>query len=333
MADHDNGRLIDAFQRPIRYLRISITDHCNLNCLYCQPDRLIPKLSHDAVLSYEEILRLAGVGIGLGIKKIRITGGEPLVRRGILDFLTRLGRLPELEELCLTTNGVVLARYLEPLRQAGISRLNISLDTLDRQKFHRLTGVDAWERVWKAIMGAWQAGFAPIKINVVAMRGINEDEFIDLARLSLDYPFHIRFIEYMPIGRNDLMQGQAPLLTPQIMAALAPLGRLEPLPGAVLDGPARRFRLPGAKGEVGFISPISHHFCASCNRLRLTASGALRPCLLSAHQIDIKTPLRGGADDSALAGFIVQAARFKGASHHLAYDGVPVNGQMSAIGG
>jgi len=331
MADGGQDRLIDAFQRPIRYLRVSVTDHCNLNCRYCQPDRLIPKLPHDEVLSYEEILRVAAVGIGLGIKKIRITGGEPLVRRGIFAFLAQLGRLPGLAELCLTTNGVVLSRHLDALWQAGIRRLNISLDTLDRRKFHHITGVDAWERVWEALLAAQRAGFAPIKINVVALSGINDDEFGALARLSLDFPFHIRFIEYMPIGCNDLVKGRAPLLTPQIMAALAPLGPLEPVPGSALDGPARRFHFPGAPGEVGFISPISHHFCAACNRLRLTASGALRPCLLSDHQIDIKTALRRGADDAALVALFGQAAGFKGAGHHLA-DG-PVNAQMSAIGG
>jgi len=226
MTDPGQGRLIDAFQRPIRYLRISVTDHCNLNCRYCQPKRLIPKLHHDEVLSYEEILRVAGVGLGLGIKKIRITGGEPLVRRGIFDFLARLSRLPGLEELCLTTNGVALARHLDALWRAGIRRLNISLDTLDRRKFHHITGVDAWDRVWEAILAAHQAGFAPIKINAVALRGINDDEFIDLARLSIDHPFHIRFIEYMPIGCNDLLAGRPAMFTPDIMAALAPLGPL-----------------------------------------------------------------------------------------------------------
>jgi GTP 3',8-cyclase len=325
--------LIDTYDRRLNYLRISITDRCNLRCLYCVPDGRLPKLTHEDVLTYEELLRLVKIGIDMGVTKVRVTGGEPLVRKGVYAFLQNLSAMPGLEDLSLTTNGVLLAPNLAKLRQAGIRRFNLSLDTLKPERYHEITGYDCFKRVWAGLEKALEMGFNPIKINAVALRGVNEDELVDLARLTLKYPFHVRFIEYMPIG-NARMDPQANLLTPDIKARLAPLGELRPVGRQANDGPAQRYRIAGAPGELGFISSVSHHFCDRCNRLRLTANGQLRVCLLSDKQTDLRTPLRSGASDAALADLIRKAVRHKKAHHHLAVAAAPkVTGQMSGIGG
>lgn len=326
-------RLIDSFNRHLNYLRISIIDWCNLRCKYCQPPEEIAKLGHDDILRYEEILQLARIAVAMGVTKIRVTGGEPLIRKGVTHFLAQLSRLDGLEDLSLTTNGVLLGKNLTALHEAGVRRINISLDTLDRAKFHELTGRDQFNRVWAGIMEAHRMGFHPIKINAVALRGINEDELADLARLSLDYPFHIRFIEHMPIGSADI-GATVPLLTPEIKTRLESEGNLIPVSRSRQDGPAQRYKFEGAQGEVGFISAMSRHFCNRCNRLRLTASGNLRPCLLSDYEIDIKTALRSGASDETLSAIFLEAIRHKPSDHHLATrHPQPVQGQMSKIGG
>lgn len=325
--------LIDTYDRRLNYLRISITDRCNLRCLYCVPDGRLPKLSHDGILTYEELLRLVKIGTEMGITKVRVTGGEPLVRKGVYAFLKNLSAMPGLEDLSLTTNGVLLAPNLEKLRQVGIRRFNLSLDTLSPSRYREITGYDCFDRVWTGLEKALEMGFDPIKINVVALRGVNEDELVDLARLTLKYPFHVRFIEYMPIG-NARMDPETNLLTPDIQKKLAPLGELNPVGRQTNDGPAQRYRLAGAPGELGFISSVSHHFCDRCNRLRLTANGHLRVCLLSDQQTDLRTPLRSGASDEALAILIREAVRHKKAHHRLAVATAPkVTGQMSGIGG
>ena len=326
-------KLIDRFHRHINYLRISITDRCNLKCVYCVPRELVPKLSHEEILSYEEILRLVRIGTRMGISKVRVTGGDPLVRNGVYEFLKALTAIPKLRDVSLTTNGVFLRDNLQKIQDAGIKRLNISMDTLNREKFKVLSGRDAFDRVWEGIRKAERMGFSPIKLNVVALRGINEDELIDLAALSYTHPFHIRFIEYMPIGER-ILEIRKPLLAPEIQARIETLGRLIPVQTGTDDGPARRFRLDGAMGEVGFISALSHHFCGTCNRLRLTADGQLRPCLLSDIQEDIKGPLRSGCSDRELSDIFLKTVRYKQSGHHLAGgDAVKVNGQMSCIGG
>jgi GTP 3',8-cyclase len=327
------GELVDREKRHLNYLRISITDRCNLRCLYCAPDGRIPKLNHKEILSLEEILRVVDVGIQLGIRKVRITGGEPLVRRGVIDLLARLTRIPQLKDVSLTTNAVLLEGNAQRIFDAGIRRMNISLDTLNREKYAHITGYDHFERVWAGIQKAHALGFAPIKINAVAMRGINDDEILDLARLSLEYPFHIRFIEYMPIG-NSRSTTTDQILTPEIQQRISALGELIPLDSSQNDGPARRYRIAGAKGEVGFISALSHHFCSRCNRLRLTADGKLRACLLSDQYISLKAALRSGASDEQLAQRFRQAVKQKAAKHHLGPNGsAVVRDQMQGIGG
>lgn len=323
--------LIDNHSRKLTYLRVSITDRCNLRCMYCAPDEKIPKLSHGDILRYEEILRIIRVGLELGIAKIRVTGGEPLVRKGAVGFLRRIAELEGLADFSLTTNAVLLKDNLERIRDAGIKRLNISLDTLDREKYARITGRDFFDKVWAAIEGAREMGFDPIKLNAVALNGINDDEIEAFARLSFDHPYHIRFIEHMPIGKTDSMPGE-PLLASEILDRLEELGTLAPVQRGMTDGPADRYKFEGAKGEIGLIRPLSRHFCAECNRLRLTASGQLRVCLLSDRQTDLKGPLRTGCSDTDLKQILIKAAQMKPSAHHLPAN-QRVSGEMSAIGG
>jgi GTP 3',8-cyclase len=327
-------KLIDPCNRRLNYLRISITDRCNLRCQYCSPGQQIPILSHEEILSYEEILRLVRIAVQLGISKVRITGGEPLVRKGVHGFIEALHQVDGICDVSLTTNGVLLKDNVDALMAAGLRRINISLDTLVPEKFKEITGVDAFDRVWEGIQKAHRAGLSPIKINTVALRNFNDNELADIARLSFRYPFHFRFIEYMPIGASE-RETAGSLYTPEIKRMLTDgIGELIPVEHRIIDGPAERFRFAGAAGEVGFISAMSHHFCHTCNRLRLTASGQLRSCLLSDHQEDLKTPLRAGASDEALSAVFLKAARMKGAQHGLTAGTLErVSGRMSSIGG
>ncbi|MEZ4527611.1 MAG: GTP 3',8-cyclase MoaA, partial [Desulfobacterales bacterium] len=298
--EQHSSPLIDRFDRTLSYLRVSITDRCNLKCMYCMPPgRQIRWLSHSEILRYEEILRIVRIGVGLGISKVRITGGEPLVRKDVYDFLGELNRIPGICDISLTTNGILLKENLEKLKEAGIRRLNVSLDTLSREKYTQITGMDAFVQVMEGIEKAAELGFDPVKINTVVMRGINDGELIDIARISLSRPFHMRFIEYMPIG-DAVQDRNRQILAPEIMKLLSTVDEILPVDRNARDGPAERYRFRNGRGEIGFIRPVSHHFCTQCNRLRLTARGGLRPCLLSDREIDIKTPLRNGASDREL---------------------------------
>jgi cyclic pyranopterin phosphate synthase len=284
-------------------------------------------------MTYEEILRLVRIGIRLGISKIRVTGGEPLVRKGVYSFLTDLSRLDGLADVSLTTNGVTLKANLHKIKAAGIKRINISLDTLDRKKFELITGFDLFDQVWQGIEMAMEMGFQPIKLNIVALNGVNDDELADMARLSMSYPLHIRFIEYMPIGESQVGNGPL-LLAPEIKQRISVLGNLIPVPNTLNDGPAQRYHFEGAAGEIGFIHALSHHFCDRCNRLRLTARGQLRPCLLSDHHEDVKGIMRTGGTDEQLAEVFFKAVDHKPSDHNLAVQKPSgVSSQMSSIGG
>lgn len=328
------NRLIDKYNRRLNYLRISITDRCNLSCIYCNPQGIKSKLPHEEILKYEEILRLVKISVGLGISKVRVTGGEPLVRKGVFGFLTKLNAIYGITDVSLTTNGTLMKNRLEQIQSTGIKRINISLDTLDKHKYERLTGFDKFEDVWGGILSALDKGFHPIKLNVVALKGINDDELRSFAKLSIHYPLHIRFIEYMPIGASSA-EKENTLLTPEIREQIRGLGQLIPVENSLTDGPAERYRFLGAEGEVGFISALSHHFCNTCNRLRLTASGQIRTCLLSDDQVDLKLPLRSDATDQQLAEVIFHAAQRKPSRHKLTETDNPstVSTQMSSIGG
>ncbi len=328
-----NSKLIDRYERHLNYLRISITDRCNLNCIYCTPQNPISRLPHKEILRYEEILQIVRIGVDLGISKVRITGGEPLIRKGVYEFLHRLTQIDDLTDVALTTNGALLRDNVEKIKSAGIKRINISLDTLDRQKFTKIAGYDRLPQIWEGIKLAHKMGIEPIKINVVALRGINDDEFTEFAKLSFSYPFHIRFIEYMPIGKSRVEFG-SPLLIDEIKDRINSIDKLVPIEKDKYDGPAERFKIQGATGEIGFIGALSHHFCNACNRLRLTASGQLRPCLLADHQLDLKGPLREGCSNEELARIFLTAVESKPSDHNLAIsDPIAISCQMSSIGG
>ncbi|MBN1103792.1 MAG: GTP 3',8-cyclase MoaA [Deltaproteobacteria bacterium] len=321
-------------KRTINYLRISVTDRCNLRCIYCMPEEGIDFLPHPEILSYEEILRVARVSTQGGIRKVRLTGGEPLVRRGFIDFLGRLSEIQDLEEITLTTNGVLLEEFASDIKKCGICRLNISLDSLQAERFHHITGRNFFDRAWTGIRVAETLGFSPIKINVVAMRGINDDEVLDFARLTLEKPYHIRFIEFMPVGNSNGWRRERFVSTEEIFRRLETLGPLEKLQNNALDGPAERYRFREAAGEIGLIGALSHHFCDRCNRLRLTADGQLRGCLFSDSEVDIKTSLREGRSDAHLLDLIRLAVENKPRDHGILQSGPrKCVRHMSSIGG
>jgi len=325
-------QLIDRFKRHLNYLRVSITDRCNLQCIYCNPRSAKQKRLHKEILRYEEILRIVRIGIHLGITKVRITGGEPLVRKGCCDFLEQLAAIDGLKDISLTTNGVLLKNHIDEIVSAGINRLNISLDTLNRKKYHQITGRDEFERVWEGIETAHKKGVSPIKLNVVVINGVNDNELTDMAKLSFDYPFHIRFIEYMPIGKAPAAHTD-PLLIPEIKTRIQELGSLIPVTSETNDGPAMRFKFEDAMGEIGFISPVSEHFCKTCNRLRLTADGHILTCLLSDICEDIKTPIRSGLLDNDLANIFLKAVERKPFQHAENITPLSQPAQMVSIGG
>jgi len=310
--------LYDPLNRCIDYLRVSITDRCNLSCAYCMPKGRITMLPHGDILRYEEIMRIVSLAVPLGIGRVRITGGEPLVRRGVLEFIAALKKIDGIEDISLTTNGVLLEEMAEGLYQAGISRLNISLDSLHAQTFREITGSDSWDRVWRGIRRAEETGFNPIKINMVPVKGVNDGEVADFARLTLDRNIHVRFIEFMPIGANDRWHRDVCVTADEIRNVIErEVGPLVPYSAAKSAGPSDNYQIAGARGVIGFISPISKHFCASCRRLRLTADGKIRPCLLSDTEIDIKSPLRGGCDDRELERLLRHALAIKPERHYI----------------
>ncbi len=325
-----------AGNRSINYLRISVTDRCNFRCRYCVPASPFSVIDHEKIARYEEILRITRLACELGITKVRITGGEPFVRKGIFSFLENLCSIKALKDISITTNGALLTQdKIKALIQMGIKRLNFSLDTLDPVKFTSITGRDRFHRVWDSIVTAQALGISPIKINVVALRGFNEDEIEAIAGLTLKYPFHIRFIEYMPMGDSDVERKQQ-ILTQEIQDKIeSTLGPLMPMEKEYNDGPAKKFKLANAKGVVGFITPISSHFCSECNRLRLTSRGTLRPCLLNNYETDILNPLRNGATDKELKSIIESTLTHKPLFHSLndpTAKNIPIS-HMTSIGG
>jgi len=325
---------LDDNHRIINYLRVSITDRCNLRCIYCMPEEGINFIPHSEILTYEEMLRVVSLCALHGIRKVRLTGGEPLVRKGIIPFIERLCRIDGLEEIALTTNGVLLKEYARPLRECGICRVNVSMDTLRPEKFRQITRRNYFDRIWEGIEEADSVGLSPIKINVVAMRGMNDDEILDFARLTYEKPLHVRFIEMMPFGERNIWTPKMFLSIDEILDRIKCLGSLRRVDSGPLDGPARRYALEGAKGEIGFIGALSHHFCDKCNRLRLTADGNLRGCLFSDNETDIKTALRQGKEDSYLLGLIKDTIINKPKNHGLnLYSMRKCARSMNSIGG
>ncbi|MFA4909953.1 MAG: GTP 3',8-cyclase MoaA [Desulfobacteria bacterium] len=309
--------LVDSFNRRINYLRVSITDRCNLRCVYCMPIDGIPKVNQKDILSYEEILRIVEVAVKNGITKIRITGGEPLVRKGVIDFVRSLSRIHGVKDLSLTTNGILLRDFAGDLFDAGLHRVNISMDSLNNMKFQKITGGGNLEKVCEGIEEALRVGFSPVKINTVIIHGFNDDEVIDFARLSINNPYHIRFIELMPIGSNSKWSEERYISSQEVKDKIESFRKLHPIHKKGERAAARMFRFEGAMGEIGFISPMSAHFCSSCNRLRLTANGKLRTCLFSNEEVDLKPSLRESYDNSGLERLIDLAISNKPEKHHL----------------
>ncbi len=311
--------LLDNYSRKINYLRLSITDRCNLRCRYCMPEEGVGLIKHNDLLTYEEIVKVIEVFARNGISKIRLTGGEPLVRRGVVDLIRGITSIGGVKDLSLTTNGVLLKEYAGDLLQAGLRRINVSLDTLRPERFAYITRRDRFKEVWEGIEEALRCRLSPVKVNAVVIKGFNDDEIKDFARLSLTYPLHIRFIEFMPVGEGSDWNGEGIVPLSRIMEVIREIGELIPIRPQDNDGPAKRYYLKGGKGEIGFISPISSHFCEQCNRLRLTPDGQIRTCLFSDEEIDLKGVLRASGDGDAekVEEVLYRALRAKPEGHRI----------------
>ena len=325
-------QLTDSIGRNINYLRLSVTDRCNMRCFYCMPKEGIVNKGHDAVLSYEELLLIAETAVGLGIEKIRITGGEPLVRAGVVDFLGKLSVIPGLRHLALTTNGLLLAEMAADLYNAGVQRLNVSLDSLNPQTFSKITRGGDLQKVLAGLDAAEQAGFPPPKINCVIMRGINDSEILDFADMTLSRGNSIRFIEYMPAVKEDDWQRYC-ISGEEILERIAGRYTLEQVDKGAFSGPSRDFRIPGAKSSIGIITAVSGHFCSECNRIRVTSTGQAKGCLFADAKTDLIPWLRP-PDRKGLSEVLKGIVATKPERHDISQDGYThKNFTMSQVGG
>ncbi len=326
---HDDAGMRDTFGRRIEYLRISVTDKCNLRCVYCMPEDGLPWLKRSEILNYEEIATIVRAMAEMGLRRVRVTGGEPLVRRDVITLIRELNEIPGIDDIALSTNAVLLAPIAQELRDAGVRRVNISLDSLRPDRIDAiarrpgahtaiLEGLDAAERV----------GFEPIKINTVVMRGRNDDELEAFARITLDRPWHVRFIEVMPVGENLDVSAEEFVSALEMLETVQRIGQLEPVPGPPGNGPATYFRFPEARGTVGVITPMSHNYCDRCNRMRLTANGKLRPCLFGSIETDLRGPLRRR---EPLRPLIEETLRIKPERHSLVQGSAQGSGGLLAL--
>ncbi|HVN56469.1 MAG TPA: GTP 3',8-cyclase MoaA [Anaerolineaceae bacterium] len=327
--------LVDRYGRVINYLRISVTDRCNFRCVYCMPAEGIPGKLHTEILRYEEITEIVRIASELGIHRIRLTGGEPLVRKNLSDLIGLIAALPGIEDISLTTNAFLLAEQAGALATAGLRRVNISLDTLNEARFSRLTRGGSLAQVLRGIKAAQDAGMSPIKINSIMIRGVNDDELESHALLTMDHDWQVRFIELMPLensqdwGADFPKEGERYVSIQEMRDRLAALNLMEMFESNG-NGPARVYRIPGGKGTIGFISPLGEHFCQTCNRLRLTADGSLRSCLLNNIEIPIRDVLRAGED---IRPYFLQAVARKPEGHLLSTGNLQSNRKMAEIGG
>jgi len=305
----------DQFGRRIEYLRVSVTDKCNLRCVYCMPLEGMPWMRRDELLTYEEIEAVVRVMAGMGLRRVRITGGEPLVRRDLPELVGMLARVPGIDDLSLSTNAVLLEQHAEALRSAGIRRVNVSLDSLREDRVDAVARrPGSFPKIMAGFEAAERVGFDPIKVNVVLMRGVNDDEVEDFAAVTRERPWHVRFIEVMPTGSNLDLSANQFFSCQEALGRLRALDRLEPVAGPLGNGPATYYRFPGAPGTVGVITPMSHTYCDRCNRMRLTADGHLRPCLFGDLQTNLRDPLRAGAD---IVPLVRETLRIKPERHYL----------------
>jgi cyclic pyranopterin phosphate synthase len=309
--------LADQFNRPITYLRISVTDRCNLRCVYCMPEAGLPWVAKAEILTFEEIAAIVGAAASIGVRSIRLTGGEPLVRRDLARLVARIASIPGIDDIALSTNGLLLAEQVDTLRSAGLRRVNVSLDTLRPERFFAIARRPGLDRVLAGIDAACAAGLAPVKLNCVVMRGQNDDEVVAFAELTRKRRVHVRFIEMMPVLDNAALQRDAYVSAAEILDRIREHDALAPVAGPDGNGPARYFAFPGAAGTVGVISPLSHDYCETCNRVRLSADGRLRLCLFGDNELDLRTPLRSGASLDDLAGIFRGAMYVKPERHHL----------------
>ena len=326
-------RAVDSFGRHIHYLRVSLTDKCNLRCVYCMPEQMVFRPTAELLTDAEMSTALRAASM-LGFDKFRLTGGEPTVRPSLIDIVAEIRSLPNTREIAMTTNGLKLGKLARPLKAAGLDRVNVSIDSLNPAKFKRITRWGDVRDVLAGIAASEEAGLTPIKLNAVVIRGFNEEDVVDLAALTLDRPWQFRFIEVMPFADVAEFQQASIVTTREMMDRIQErLGPLAEANGGLLDGEARMYRLPNAKGTVGFISPVTAPFCASCNRVRLTADGTLRLCLLKDGEVDLRTPLRRGASAEDLVDLLRSAIWRKPWGHDLADGVIPMNRVMSEIGG
>ncbi|MDD3653902.1 MAG: GTP 3',8-cyclase MoaA [Desulfotomaculaceae bacterium] len=323
----------DTYHREINYLRVSVTDRCNLRCIYCMPPEGVQWLPHEDILQLEEIEAVVKAAALIGVKKVRLTGGEPLLRRGLTDLVRNIADIPGIDDISLTTNGLLLASWARQLKESGVKRVNISLDTLQSDRYREITRNGNLDGVRQGIEASFEHGLLPVKINTVVIRGFNDDEVLAMAGLTLKRPLHIRFIELMPIGPSNSWTTGRFVPAEEIMSIInTRLGQLVPAKISAGNGPAQYYRINDAPGTIGFITSMSEHFCRSCNRLRLTASGSLRPCLYDGREVDLKTPLREGAGLNEIGDLILKAVALKPDRHHM-LDGWQDRRGMSQIGG
>jgi cyclic pyranopterin phosphate synthase len=326
-----SAALRDQFGRSIEYLRISVTDRCNFRCLYCMPVEGLAWLPKQDILSYEEIANVVGQLAPLGLRRLRITGGEPTIRPAIERLVEMLRAVPEVQDIALSTNGVKLPAIAARLRQAGLDRVNISADSLRPERIKSIARRDLGFDPIAAATAAERAGLSPIKLNVVVMRGINDDEIVDFARLTLDRPWHVRFIELMPVGSLRELTAEHIVPSDEVLGRIAALGALEAGGGPPRgNGPAAYYHFAGAPGSIGVITPMTHTYCGSCNRVRLTADGRLRTCLFGDHEVELRTPLRAG---EALEPYFRRALAEKPKEHALLQLRVGGLRALSQVGG
>lgn len=312
--------LRDNYSRIIDYLRISITDRCNMRCVYCMPAEGIFPAGHREILTYEEIVRVATIAAGLGVRKVRITGGEPLTRKNVIFLISALKKIPGIEDLSMTTNGLLLEQYAWDLAAAGLDRVNVSVDSFDPGTFRRITRGGELSAVLRGLRASERAGLKPVKINMVPIRGINDNEVIDFAKLTIESDSHVRFIEFMPSGYHEAWSPEKYITTDELKSIIGTIAPLTPV-RMRKDGPSKYYRLKGAKGVVGFISALTHHFCEDCNRLRMTSDGKLRPCLFSETEIDLKYPIRNGAPDAEIERLLRLSIGVKPRGHNIGKTG------------
>ena len=315
--DLTRALLADQFNRPITYLRISVTDKCNLRCVYCMPEQGLPWLPKGDILSYEEIAQIVRAAASVGVRSIRLSGGEPLIRRDLHRLVAEIAAIEGIEDIALSTNALLLESQLDDLVHAGLRRVNISLDTLREDRFLELARRPGLDRVLAGIEAAISRGLAPVKLNCVVMRGKNDDEIETFAEWTRSRPVYVRFIELMPVHENLGIQKDAYMSAEEILDRVQTVGRLRPGGGPAGNGPARYFAFPGAAGAVGVISPLSHDYCERCNRVRLTADGRLRLCLFGDYEIDLRTPVRSGAGTEQIASMLRSSMLIKPERHHL----------------